>query len=1153
MEVLERLLFDLQSSIEQNDSVLEPSTIVSNIAAHAFSDELGDVDQEYISHLLFQSENPPSLLVFLRDSSHSKDNKELVKAKVQALKFLAQYIKGDESIEQYAMQAFSAFYSSFMIEESNEVKTASLLPLKNILRRGGRSQNTSGKAGDSTDDLSRILLPEKINLVAVYEMMFKELRTNKKITKGMRCELLKVMGLLTEFYSDHEHIKLKLGALIDFCLFELKRNFSGGAKEPELSTIAGTFSCIDRCMFFEESRNTFSGNTELWGYLLKAISAAGTGDLTRFAVVCKALRLIKHHTNIFHTLIGKNAIETYKAVLQCHKTGKPSIVKHSDDALYSVLSEISSAAVSGVSGDALKVLQNLFNASLSSLISTSTEDKAVVEAVKSISAVAPSLSLLNLSECSATLTGVEKKNMENIPNTILGILQAIVQAADRDVEDDEDGGGEEYGVLRLKTSTAVRTSLFLHAAASIIYSSQGSLAMPPSIMSYLYRASTDIIVAYCRLNSKQQITVHKALCFLLYGLDPKNGHHSLSNTQSTNNSDTSKTRNTGVKKIQKETNLSRSDYRNNDSNNMDRAPMNSTSSQLHSSVESAESMGPESLLAAYLDNVLPTLLLRTLSRRVDEEDAVVNPALLSLLIERIGGGLCGGDTGAGPFGDRLVPAYFSLWCEIFSSKELDVMSRTDKGEGDGGRMDKSVCVIVYDRLMLETLKYLRGLDLSYTTASASSSKEQQILSNTTQSQDFDDVCVNAEQSEGTETEDSIIARNPSDQDLLLSLMIFFELFMSVHTYSRLTVWYRLLVTEIVQLARMHPLVSPLYRLMLSLSNAIAAIPSIATALISHFDNSPSSSSSLPSSLASSLSLEDTYSTVLTAVLTVRSFIADVQSTQMPYFRDELLSTALTLVLRAPHHFVPLHSLLASIALSLRTGVRAINAVNALHAAALRHTSTCDDSVYLDKCLNVLLPLLDPYLMTLGGEKSASGQISLQTKSGVGTLQMKKAKAMMMRKTDFYDVQSTADSTLDGPGSAEFNTPDRIENKNLHRSIVRLLGILGGRNQKLLVNPSLAVQASAAWNGSDCLTIDLPLPLSLPLSHSATSSRSFASTPHLKYISLSLDKLLPRVVELCSPQGQSGSDSRSGSGSALNAPVESGERMKQIIFKYHDLS
>lgn len=190
--------------------------------------------------------------------------------------------------------------------------------------------------------------------------------------------------------------------------------------------------------------------------------------------------------------------------------------------------------------------------------------------------------------------------------------------------------------------------------------------------------------------------------------------------------------------------------------------------------------------------------------------------------------------------------------------------------------------------------------------------------------------------------------------------------------------------------------SPLYRLLLSLCNAIAAIPTVATVLMSHFDKSPTA----PSTPPSSLSFKDTDSTVLTTVLSVRSFIADVQSTQMPYFRDELLSTALIFILRAPHYFVPLQSLLASVALSLRMGVRAINAVNAVRSAVLRHTARYDDSVYLDKSLNVLLPLLDPYLMTIGGEKSAGGQISLQTKSSLGTMQMKKAKAMMQRKTDF---------------------------------------------------------------------------------------------------------------------------------------------------------
>ena len=111
MDVLERLLYDLQSSVDHSDSVLEPISIVNNIAAHAFSDELGAVDQEYVSHLLLQSDNPPSLLAFLRDTPHTKVNKDAVKAKSAVLKFLAKYIKLTESIEQFAVLSFSAFFS----------------------------------------------------------------------------------------------------------------------------------------------------------------------------------------------------------------------------------------------------------------------------------------------------------------------------------------------------------------------------------------------------------------------------------------------------------------------------------------------------------------------------------------------------------------------------------------------------------------------------------------------------------------------------------------------------------------------------------------------------------------------------------------------------------------------------------------------------------------------------------------------------------------------------------------------------------------------------------------------------------------------------------------------------------------------------------
>ena len=317
MDILERLLFDLRSSIEQNDSVLTPIIIVENIAAHAFGEEMGDIDQEYVSHLLLQSESPPNLLIFLRDSPHSKGVAEITKAKAAALKFLARYIKHTESIEQFALLAFTTFYNCFVQEESNIVKVACLLPLNNILRRCEQAHShddITGNASGGFDDLGRILSPDEINLTTVFSMFVKELQASKKKSLGMRCELFKLLGLIIAAYFAYESVSSGITTVVELCLHELKKNFSASCKDPELSILAGCFSCLDRCLFLPQIKVRLENNSDLWEYLLKAVSAVSSNDLTRYAAASKALRLVKHHSKLFRILIGRNSMQTYKAI-----------------------------------------------------------------------------------------------------------------------------------------------------------------------------------------------------------------------------------------------------------------------------------------------------------------------------------------------------------------------------------------------------------------------------------------------------------------------------------------------------------------------------------------------------------------------------------------------------------------------------------------------------------------------------------------------------------------------------------------------------------------------------------------------------------------------------------------------------------------------
>jgi hypothetical protein len=1171
MDVLERLLYDLQSSVDQSDSVLEPISIVNNIAAHAFSDELGAVDQEYVSHLLLQSDNPPSLLAFLRDTPHTKINKDTVKAKSAVLKFLAKYIKLTESIEPFAVLSFSAFFSCYIAEESNEVKAASLLPLKNIFRRCGQFQNdtTSSSTSDamgSGEDLSYVLLPEKINLVGVFELFFNELRTNKKITKGMKCELLKLIGIIVRAYSDHDHVKKRIKALIDLCLFELKRNFSSASNDPDLQTISGAFSCLDRCMFFLEGRTILNNNTELWEYLLKAISAVSSGDLTRFAVSCKALRLMKHHTDLFRSLLtmNTNASLTYKAVKQCHQTGKAAIIKHSEDAMYGVLTQITLAALrNNASKDAKNVLQELFEHSLNVLTTAGAGEKDIITAVKGLSAVASCITILDLSSSKNILLKNEKKN-NNVTNTrgisndnitaILGVIHALISAAEQDYEDINDENDETGdGVLQLSTGAAGRTALFLNSVANILFAVRGSLTSDPVILSFLQKSSVDVIVGYSRFHQKQQIIVQKALCLVLYSLED-------------------------------------STYGHNDNGYDGSGSMVSNSIKTSSTSTSSSSLS-SSLLVDYLNEIIPALLLRTISRTAIGENVILNQSLLKILTE--GTGSTGTGYGFEALNGRLVPAYFPLWCEMISPDNTDTLEKLKlEGSGTGGGVEgsgvgvvggviaRNVMILIYDKMMEEILKYLRGLDLSY--LSSKTMKSNTISNNNesdvSQSQEIlgADSGILNENNEQTENQDSMTACNLADQDLLLNLVLFLEIFISSHSFSRLLHWFKLLVVEIVQLTRKYPMVSSLYRLLLCVMKATDALPSFSTLLsidptsdpntttnstsittsdtnkdnnnnADNADMNNANNNTTSNSGRSILKIQDNLD-LLESVQSVRSLLYNVRASHLPHFHDELLSKALELILSASSHYIHLKTLLSAILLSFQNGVQVPSAVIALQKIIYTHTEINDEKNLLDYYLSVLLPLLNSYLMVAGGGKKGGGQISLKGKTpGVATIQMKKAKYLMRRRTDSplqLQLENNNDDNNNNNNnnnlrSDEFQIldDDRIKGQDLQRNIVRLLGSLGGRNQNLILDATQEVQSSVSWGGSDCLTIDMPLNTTSATSSSASSSTSSSFSglhSRIKILPLSLDKLLPRVVELCSAQDQSTGTTNTMGNSGINS-------------------
>ena len=1210
MDVLERLLFDLRSSIEQNDSVLTPTIIVENIAAHAFGEEMGDVDQEYVSHLLLQSESPPSLLIFLRDSPHSKNDAEITKAKVATLKFLAKYVKHTESIEQFALLAFVTFCNSFVQEESNVVKAACLLPLNRMLRRCGLLQESCNNTGNTIhdlNDLGRILLSHKINMTMIFEMFLKELRTNAKISKGMKCELLKLLGLMIGAYYNYEFVKSRITTVVDLCLYELKKNFSSNCRDSELSTIAGCFSCLDRCLFLPEIKQRLENNSNIWEYLLKAISAVSTNDLTRYAAASKALRLIKHHSKLFQILIGKNSVQTYKAIEQCHETGKKSIIKHSEEALFTVLTQIATAAINekNETKETKTMIQNLFNRFLKILTTSNIVQKNVIIAVKGISAISLSINLIDLSDTRKFLdfSIVKKQTVEDENNflsvggeiiseresVVLSIIFSLIKSAagfhiEEDSRDDEnrisineDNDNANINITSLSIDAILNTSLYLYAIASIIFASIEFLKIPNELISYLIKSSVDVIIGYPRLQSQQQLIAKKALSLILHSLsyresiivrqndennyfdgktnnnncyDKKPGNKNNCNNDSNyydNDRDNDNNKNNNNNKNNKNDNYHHRNNNHNNENSNDSNIDNSNRSDGSGSKKidrmtnntSNKLLSSISLLSQYLDQIIPALLLRSMSRSLPNENIVVDKALFQVLNEQLRSEKLEGvshsstDKATSTLGDRMVPAYFTLWRElitptdpeikekIFLSNEMNksnlVMKKEclkgnenrnrneievendyidnknsinnnsndnnydNKNNNDNNNVSdrRNVKVAIYDRLMLEILNYLRKLDLSYLSGDSinqrlkKNSRENsnkikpkltsnsrlnpigeeqsqfQILENFDENEDEEmeeEEDNNGEDGDGDIDKDAsndvLFPNNLADQDILISLVIFLELFLPYNVVHRLIAWFPLLCDECIELSKCYPSVSALYRIILCLTSSVILPPydnlfllleadegdeRNATSSIHHHlshrhpnhlnQSFPQdtqglnpSTTSTSTSFSSSIISKENSKQIKNTVLNIRLFITNLQTSKINHFHDELLSTSLLMILCIPSYFIPFNVLLSSITLALQSGVQVLYGVTALQKIVDTYYTINDshnidekkESSLLKESFEVILPLLDSYLLIGYKEKNEVGQIQLEPKEKKASIQIQQARNLFRISSDTDD-------------------------------------------------------------------------------------------------------------------------------------------------------
>jgi hypothetical protein len=171
-------------------------------------------------------------------------------------------------------------------------------------------------------------------------------------------------------------------------MLNLKRNFEKDS-QPELSVIAGCFSCMDRCMQIDELSN--ESITFLWACCLKSITAASSEDVHRYMMTSKALRFLKNHVGDFKSLISLNIQQIHSSLLACCKANYKGLEKHLLETLHSVLIQFSRFILEENHNPSILFLNNLISNYLSVISNDLHSISERSFAVNSVSALSPAL------------------------------------------------------------------------------------------------------------------------------------------------------------------------------------------------------------------------------------------------------------------------------------------------------------------------------------------------------------------------------------------------------------------------------------------------------------------------------------------------------------------------------------------------------------------------------------------------------------------------------------------------------------------------------------------------------------------------------------------------------------------------------------------
>ena len=364
-----------------------------------------------------------------------------------------------------------------------------------------------------------------------------------------------MLGLLIYSFPKLQSTTLKVNKVIDTCYRTLEQNFntSLNAKDPELLSIAGAFSCLDRCLMFFPDQCMRENHKNLWSYLMKACMKSSSDDLNRFSMISKALRLLKKHAHKFHAYIGLNVLSTFDAVAGCCFSGKSALEKHSEDALNAVLEEMASYVKRERNEETIGHMSGLKVAFLECLdsgnrkVNKSEEGKsiwkklsedgesAILLAVIGFSSISQSLPFLHPSNPSTTaislrpatdskdaLSPEQRMQVEAVQEVLRAIINSSQQYFLLSDSNNEEHIPNKTTVLKkaqFLTALSCTVSAELDLAATLPPSSEESYSvLAIETQEHLKELAMAVAMHFTELGARQAIAAKRALRLLIYAL-----------------------------------------------------------------------------------------------------------------------------------------------------------------------------------------------------------------------------------------------------------------------------------------------------------------------------------------------------------------------------------------------------------------------------------------------------------------------------------------------------------------------------------------------------------------------------------------------------------------------------------------------------------